>query len=323
MKRIMLGMLLAAAASVAVADAVRLEGELFARDTAALMPPTVEGMWHLNISRITADGAPVRAGEPVLSFDGTELQKRLMEKQSALAEKQSQRDKLVLELAERERTERLATEELRAGRDKAQRKASQPEDLLRGVDYRKLVAEREHAERALVLAERRERLAAEQRRQERRLVDAELQQLEAEVAMLQGAIGQLTLLAPRDGIMLHRSDWQGNKYDVGSQVWRGQAVGEVPDMNSLAVRAVLPEHDYTRVVEGMPARVVVEGSGVTLAGRVAEIGRVVRSRSRNQPVPVLDVLVLFDGPTDRLKPGQAVRVEVAREPVGDATEIAP
>lgn len=305
------------------AETLRLEGELFARDSAPLMPPSIDAIWQFSIARLTPDGTPVRAGQPVLAFEGGEVQKRLMEKMSALAEKQSQHDKLRLELAERERSERLATAERRANRDKAQRKASQPEHLLGRVDYRKLVAERRHAERAFELAERRERLAAEQRRQERLLIEAELGQLRAEVATLQTAIASLEVTAPRDGVMRHLSDWQNNKYDVGSQVWRGVSVAEVPDPTSLAVNAVLPEHQFTRLAEGVAARVVVEGSGQLLAGRIAQIGRVVRSKSRLQPVPVLDVLVTLDAPAEQLRPGQAVRVEVDAGEHGGTTTVAP
>jgi HlyD family secretion protein len=318
-----LSLLLAAPSAYAQTQTLRLEGELFARESAPLSPPSIDNMWNLNISRIAPDGAPVKRGEPVLAFEGGQLQKQLMEKMSALAEKQSQRDKLLLELAERERNERLASAEALANRDKAQRKATQPENLVRRVDYQKLVAERSHAERALELAQRREILAAEQRRQERRLIDADVQQLQTEVNTLQASIGSLQVLAPRDGIVIHRSDGQGNKFDVGTQVWRGQVIAEVPDLSTLAVRATMPEHQFTQLATGMPARVVVEGSGLTLAGRVTEIGQVVRSKSRLQPVPVLDVLVLLDAVPDKLKPGQAVRVEIAVDAVPGVAGVAP
>lgn len=300
---------LLAGQSVAAAP-LKLEGELYARDSAALMPPSIDRVWQLNIAQLTPDGTPVRQGDVVVQFEGGDVQKRLMETSSALAEKQSQLDKLQLELAEREKTERLATEQARAARDKAQRKASQPEDLLRRVDYQKLVAEREHAERSFELAERRERLAAEARRQELRLLESERQQLQQQVEKLQQAVVALQVRSPRDGVMQHLSDFQGNKFDVGSQVWRGIAVAQVPDPASLAVRATVAEHLSSRIAVGAPARVVVEGSGTALSGRVAELGRVIRSKSKLQPVPVLDLLIELDDVPARLKPGQAVRVEL-------------
>jgi len=297
------------AAALAAAP-LRLDGEVFAQRSAALAPPPIDGLWQYNITFLLPDGSAVTQGQPVLTFDGNQLQTTLATKQSALAEKLSQRDKLRLELAERERNERLATEQARATRDKAQRKASQPEDLLRGVEYRKLVIDREMNERLLAIAERREQLAAEQRRQEGRMLDAEIAQLEREVGEAEQGLGALTLTAPRDGLLVHRSSWNGEKFDVGSQVWRGQSAAEIPDPTSFAVRAQLPETDYRKVREGQPATVVVEGSGLSLSGTVASIARTVRSRSRLQPVPVIDLLVAIDGDLGRLKPGQAVRVEL-------------
>jgi multidrug resistance efflux pump len=302
--------LLVFAGTVAAQEPLRLEGEIVAREKAALMPPAVEGLWQLSITQLSPDGATVKQGEPVLAFDGGQLQQMLLSKESALKEKQSQRDKLTLELAERERTERLATEDRRAQRDKAQRKATQPEDLLRRVDYQKLVIERRQAESQLQLAQRREVLAAEQRRQEQRLVAAELALLEDEVAELKRGLQALTVLAPRDGVMLHKSSWQGEKFDVGSQVWRGQAVAEIPDLASLEVLAQLPERELLQVRSGAAARISIEGGGQQVDGRVLEIGRIVRSKSRNQPLPVVDLRIQLLTVPDGLKPGQSVRVDL-------------
>ncbi len=298
-------------APAAAAEVLSIDGEVYARESAVLLPPTIERMWMLNITQLAPDGAPVRKGEVVLGFDGNSLMQDLTEKNSKLAEKQSELDKLLLDLAERERTERLATAEARANLDKAQRKTEQPQALIPGIEYRKLMIAREQAEQRMALAQRRERLAAEQRRQEQRLLQAEIAQLQGEVAQLQGSIASLNVTAPRDGLMMHKSSWGGEKYDVGSQVYRGQAVAEIPDTDTLAVRADLPERDLSRVRVGMPVRVVVEGgAGIAVGGTVRAVGQAVRSKSRVQPVPVLDLEIALGDAAARLKPGQSVRVEI-------------
>ena len=295
----------------AAAELLSIDGEAYARESAVLLPPTVPRMWMLNITRLAPDGAPVRKGEVVLGFDGNSLMQDLTEKNSKLAEKQTELDTLLLDLAERERTERLATAEARANLDKAQRKTEQPQALIPGIEYRKLIVAREQAEQRMELVTRRERLAAEQRRQEKRLLQAEIAQLQGEVAQLQASLASLNVKAPRDGLMMHNSSWSGEKFDVGSQVFRGQAVAEIPDLDSLAVRADLPERDLTRVRVGMPVRVVVEGgAGIAVAGTVRAVGQAVRSKSRVQPVPVLDLQIELGDAADKLKPGQAVRVEI-------------
>jgi hypothetical protein len=73
----------------------------------------------------------------------------------------------------------------------------------------------------------------------------------------------------------------------------------------------LPERDLQRVAVGAQARIVSEGGARrAMSGKVASIGRAVRSKSQLQPIPVLDVEIQLDDAGARLKPGQAVRVEL-------------
>jgi len=308
-KPLLAGLLLALALP-AGAETLRIDGEVYARSSAQIMPPTVEGMWQFNITQLAPDGTPLEKGAVAVAFDASTVLKSLAEKNSKLQEKQRELDRLQLELAERERSSQLETEKARAELEKAARKTEQPPELIAGIEYRKLVVAREQAERKLELARELQAANAEQRRQELRLVRSEIAQLTADVARLAKAQADLTIAAPRSGILMHRSSWNGDKFDVGSQVWRGQTVAEIPDPATLAVRAELPERDYLRVRAGMPVRVRVDGAGGVFPGKVASIGRTVRSKSQVQPIPVMDVEVRLDDPEARLKPGQAVRVEL-------------
>jgi len=318
MKRLAL-LPIALCAGVAFAGTLKIDGEVYAQRTASLMPPPIDDLWQFNITQLAPDGSTVKKGDVVLAFDGNELMQRLMQKQSLLKEKQSQLDKLLLELAERERNERLGTAEARSNREKAQRKTTQPEEIIGGIPYRKLMVARQQSERRAALAQGRERLAAEQRVQEKRLLASEVAQLQGEVRELQASMAAMNVTAPRDGLMMHKSNWQGEKFDVGSQVWKGMSVAEIPDTATLAVRAELPERDLTRVKVGTTARIVIEGgAGSALNGRVVGIGRTVRSKSRVQPIPVLDVEIKLDDPRSKLKPGQPVRVELSVAGAGSA-----
>lgn len=311
-----------ASAAAGAATPLRVDGEVYARRSSALMPPNIERMWQFSITQLAPDGAPVKRGQAVISFDSSDVIKQLTEKRSQLKEKQSELQKLDLELADRERTERLATAESQAALEKAKRKTEQPAELIAGVEYRKLVVARQQAERKFDLARKRETLSAEQRRQERRLLAAERDQLQADVDRLQRSQQAMEVTAPRDGLMMHRSNFEGEKFDVGSQVWVGQTVAEIPDMSTLAVRAELAERDLGQVKVGAPVRIVVEGgAGSVVRGKVASVGRAVRSKSQVQPVPVLDLDVQLDDPRAPLRPGQAVRVEIAASAVVPAAGV--
>src|SRR3546814_12530189 len=131
------------------------------------MPPPCEGQGTFNGTQPAPDGAPVEKGQVVVAFDSSQTMKDLAEKQSLLKEKQSQLDKLRLELAARERDERLATAEAIANRDTARRKTEQPAEPIAGVPYKKQAVHRGQAQRTDTLAQRGSRLAAPQRHAEK------------------------------------------------------------------------------------------------------------------------------------------------------------
>jgi multidrug resistance efflux pump len=302
-----------AAPVAAPADAtpVKATGEVYPRASVAIMPPQVEGLWQMTVTQMAADGQSVKKGEPLVTFDGGDLAKNLTAKQSELKEKERQQEKLRLELAVKARDEELSVADAAAQLTKAQRKASRPADYVPGVEYKKLLIDREKAQSHADLSHDHEQAAAAERVAEQREADADVTRLKAEVDRLQTAMAGLSVAAPRDGIFLHALAWNGQRIDVGTQVWRGQSVGNIPDLATLAVRAGLPERDYTRVANGDAVRIVVDGgAGQTLTGHVETIGLGVHSKSRVEPIPVIDLDIALDKTAAALKPGQSVRIEI-------------
>lgn len=293
-----------------VAAPLKVDGEVFAQRSLAISPPAVDGLWQLTVSQMASDGVSVKKGDMLVAFEASDVVKDLTAKQGELAEKRRKQEQLALDLADRAREAELATAQARAEMEKAQRKADQPEDYIARVDYRKLVVARVKAEQRLRLTAHRQQVATRERHAEQAMADAEVTALEAEVAKLQESLRALTIKAPRDGIVVHEDSWQGGKVDVGSRIWRGQSVAQMPDLSTLAVRAALPERELARVTRGQPVRVLVSGGDRRLAGSINEVGGTVHSKSRVEAVPVVDLVIHLDGAAPGLKPGQPVQVEV-------------
>lgn len=288
-----------------------IEGEVIARRSATLVAPPIFDVWQLNIAELVPEGNMVKAGDVVLRLEVSELDKQLNDRRNTLNEKQREREKLQLALAERARSEALKTAEAQSELEKAIRKAQQPPEVVRSIDYNKLVIDRKRRERTAVLHRDRERAAARQRDAELRLVEVEIRRQEVEIARLTASIAALAVKAPIDGMMLHRADFRGEKFAVGSMAFMGLPLAEVPDMQSLAVRALLPEPELTRVAVGQNVLVHIEGgAGATLPARIVNVGRVVRSKSRIQPIPIVELLLELDRKVRGMRPGQPVRVEL-------------
>jgi len=288
-----------------------IDGEIFARQSLTISPPTVDGLWQMTVTQMAGDGEFVKKGATVVVFDGAEVMKNLTTKKGQRGEKLRTQEQLKLDLADRAHEAELATAQAKADMDKAQRKANQPKDYIARVDYQKLVVARTKAEHKLALTIGRERIAAEGRIAEQHMVDADVNQLKSDVEKLQDSLSALTVVAPRDGIVVHQDDWKGGKIDVGSQIWLGQSVAQMPDLSTLEVHAALPERELTRVHRNQRVRVVISGGGDrSLSGSISDIGYSVHSKSRVEAVPVVDVTVQLDESDFKVKPGQAVQVEI-------------
>ena len=295
--------------AAATHEITRVEGEVFAQSSAAISPPAVSGLWQLTVTQMATDGQVVKKGDVVVTFDATQVTKDLGAKQGELSESQRKQEELTLDLADRAKEVELATAQAQAEAEKARRKADLPKDYIAGIEYKKLLVARQKTDTKLGLTIHRANVAREARAAEQRMADAEVDQLQQEVRRLQTSLAALTVAAPRDGIVLHQNAWSGDKVDVGSQVWRGQSVAKIPDLQSLAVRAMLPERELTHVREGQSVRVVLSGgAGHDINGTVREIGHNVHSKSRVDAIPVVDVIIQLAATVVKLKPGQPVQV---------------
>lgn len=290
---------------------MKASGEIFAQQSVAIMPPQIPGLWQLNVTRMATDGALIKKGQPAVVFAAGSLAQKLPAKQSSLAEKKRAQEQLQLQMADDARTASLATAQAKANADKARRKAQQPEKYVPGIEYKKLVIDRQRTAQRLALAAARESAEAQSRKAQLQLAAGEVTALQREVAQMQASLMSLTVPAPRDGIFMHAVSPDGSKIDTGSQVWRGMSVGDIPDIDSLAVRANLPERDLLRVHVGQSVRVqLTGGASQTFNGHIAEVGHSVHSKSGAEPIPVIDLRIDLDDRGAKLRPGQPVSVEI-------------
>jgi multidrug resistance efflux pump len=295
---------------VAESRNLKLDGELIALQVSAVMPPSIKDVWNYNLVMLLPEGSMVQPGQPVAIFDAADLGTRLPQKQSQLNEKTTQRSKLLLDHAEAAKAAELAVAEAASGLEKARRKAEQPPDTIKRIDYDKLVIEKVLAEQNAKLAIAKRDAQARARRAELAQTDADIGLLKDEVKELEEARSKLTVVAARPGVVSHRTQFNGEKFAVGTSVFMGLSVAEVADPTTIVVQAMVAEPEAHRIRLGQIGRVAIAGGNTVLDARVTELGKVYRTKSRNQPVTVRDVRLMFDKPPEQLKPGATVTVNI-------------
>ncbi|GAB2868669.1 hypothetical protein GCM10027277_42190 [Pseudoduganella ginsengisoli] len=294
----------------AAAAALTVEGEIASRRAMPVSPPTIPYVWQYKLAQLAPEGMMVEAGQPIAVFESTEVTNQLMSQQSTLNERLRALEKLQLDQAEAERAGALALAEAQANAEKAERKASQPKELIRRVDYDKLVIERAEKAGLAKLAQAQLDAQRRARQAERAGLQTEAAQLKAQLAELQRGQAALTVTAPRRGLVLYRTNFNGEKFTAGSQIWMGLSVATLADPDQLCVNAKVPEAQAAAVAVGQAARVKVSGARQALLAKVSALGRVFHSKSGAQSTIVRDLELQFDTPPKDLKPGAAVQVEL-------------
>ena len=299
-----------AAARPAPAASLTIEGEIASRRELPIAPPTIPWIWHYNLAQLAPEGMMVEAGQTVAVFENGEVAGRLIQQQGMLQERERELEKLALEQAEAERAGALALAEAQSNADKAARKATMPKELIRRIDYDKLVIER--AEKAELARLAQVQLEAQRRARQAQRAGTEsgVAQLRAQIAVLQKGQAALMVPAPHRGLVVYRTNFRGEKFTPGSQVFVGLSVATLADPEQLCVNAKVPEAQAASVHVGQLARVILPGTRQALNARVSALGRVFHGKSAAQSAVVRDVQLQFDALPKGVKPGAAVQVEL-------------
>jgi HlyD family secretion protein len=300
-----------------------LTGELKSARAETLVAPHTPS-FQLQIRWMAEDGARVAAGQPVVEFDNSAFASKLEEKRLAAAAGADELARLQAEASAGAADKAFAVEQARTDLEKARIAAAVPAELLPRRDYQDRQLKLQQSETALAKAE--EDLAAQRGTS---TADLGVQRLtldkaRREVAAAEAAIRELTLRAPRAGLILVGDHpFAGRKLHEGDNVWTGTAVATLPDLSSMMMEAALSDVDDGRVAPGMEATCFLDAyPDAAYRGRVAEVSPVARESGRSALLRYFNVRVDL-GPLDsrqvtRLRPGMSARVEIAAAPVRGA-----
>ncbi|HLE85752.1 MAG TPA: HlyD family efflux transporter periplasmic adaptor subunit [Thermoanaerobaculia bacterium] len=298
---------------------VEIEGELEAREAAFLGAPSISRMGNFRIAFMAPEGSRVAAGERVLAFDTTELDQRLQERLADRDSAEKEIEKRATDLAKRRSETELQLAEARARLRRAGLELEVPEDL---VAARELAGQRidsELARREIAYLEERLELLARQAAAELGALAERRAAAAARVREVEGHLERMRVPAPRDGVVIYATNWQGEKSKVGDTVWRGMPLLQVPDLSRLQGAGRVDEADAGALAAGQRVTLRLDAHpDRPLAGRVARIGRTVQRRSPRDPVKVVRLEIALDQVEPELmRPGMRFRGQVELERAAD------
>lgn len=292
---------------------IPVNGSLKSSSSIHIGTPAIHRMWSFTITFMAPEGREVEKGARILGFDTKELQQRLMRKQPELDTAKKELEKIRIEEREKIEDYRLQLAEKLVQREKASRKAEIPGDLISQNEARKAQMDLQLAELEVQLLESQ---LNNQRIRMSTLVKAKqslIKRLETEVAFLQESIQKMMVKAPIDGIIVYTPDpWEGKKRQIGDRAWRGMKVMQMPDLKKMEVEVLIPESHSGKVKKGMAAEVRLDSNPDKIYhGRVKSLGRVYRTKSKDQPSIICDAVVSLDESDPKImRPGMAAKVDI-------------
>lgn len=280
-------------------------GTLASVQSLRIGPPQVQEVWDYKIAFMAPEGMQVRAGEPVLGFDTSELERELLDKMAERdsAQKELEKRQTNLEIARREAALQLAEAEARER--KARLKVDVPAELVASKELAQSREELALAIREVAYLKEKARLQKLEAGSEMASLVSRRDRAAARVREMENAIRRMTVTAPRDGTVVYLDTGQGEKKKVGDSAWRGQSVLEIPDLRTLRAEGEIDEADAGRVAVGQRVTLRLDAHpDDVFTGRVRSIGGAVRSKSDVNPLKVVKLEIDLDR-TDpqRMRPG--------------------
>lgn len=277
----------------------------------------------MKVSWIADDGSLLRKGEVIVRFDETEFVDLLLRGREDHSTATNKFEKADAESSATRtnlrRDARLAQSELEA----AQRfKFDDAEIFSRyarieaEVDQNLASSRKRHAEEVLGV---RDKLA----RVERDIISIEDRRAGIKIKQAEEGLQALQVSAPHDGILVLVRNWRGDLPRVGDTMWRGQPIGEIPELTSMQAEVFVLEADAAGLALDQKATLFLESdSHVQFKGKVKSVDKVARPRIPRQPVQYFGVTVELER-TDRklMKPGARVRATLEVENQANAFAI--
>jgi len=302
---------------------VTASGELESKQTAMIAPPSVSRMWQYQIKQLTPENSRVKKGQLIVSFDGKKVMDRLIDKQAELDRAQQQLENKEIKETETEQELILKVAEKKMGYEKAQRKAEIVDHSRSENDRNKSVIDFTIAENDFFLAKEKLKFHLNNKALNLKLAKGKVNRLMSEVEEFNKDIERLKVKAPIDGMVIYRSNWQGEKPAVGESVQFGQPIVELAVIEKMQLKAQIAEPDSGKIKLGQQVKIMIDGTQeIVLQGKVVELGRVFRDKSSQDKRRVFDAIIAFEQPKNTvIRPGMTARIEVIIQVLDNALTL--
>jgi HlyD family secretion protein len=275
-------------------------------------PPMFGNYWNFQIVNIAPEGKQVKAGDPLITFDAQRIHEDLQRFQNELdqAGKELEKTRTQIDLERQELQSRLAAAENNYEKLKLKQARDLRVESLIKVEEDRLAFEQARRETEAL----KERIEWHKKSSEAtyQIIASKKARAENKVNEIKKGMENFQAKADRDGVVIYKTKWNGEKYRVGETVWMGQSLLEIPDLNTIIAEAYVPEVDIGKLNRGQRAEVTIDAfPDKVYTGFIKSIGTLVQPKAWDIPNKILDIQIALDQlDISIMRPAMSVKAKI-------------
>ncbi|HTK82098.1 MAG TPA: efflux RND transporter periplasmic adaptor subunit [Bacteroidota bacterium] len=310
--------------SVATADvrrgefriSIKSSGEIRAANSFTLTTPRVR-YGQMQIVYLIPEGTTVKAGDVIVRFASTDVDKTIADKEAELSINKSDLDKFKADkdLRLSELDGNLRNAELSYEQAKLQ-----VEKMKFEADVQKKEAEINLERNRISYDQAKKKVESQgsvDKSEERKIV-LKVQQTQNDLDRAKKDKEQYTLKATLGGLAVYENNWStGRKVAVGDSPWGGMALVSLPDLSKMQSVTNVNEVDVSKVKKDQKVKIKLDAfPEKEFMGNVLSVGTIGQQRDQSN-TKTFEVIVDIDGVDPVLKPGMTTSNEVIMSSISD------
>jgi HlyD family secretion protein len=286
-------------------------------------PPPFGDYWQFQIVSLAPEGNNVKTGDLLINFDAQKVREDLQRYQSELdqANKELEKTRVSIDLERQELVSRLAAAQNKFEKLKLKQGAGSDIEASNVIEKDNLAVEQ--AKREVDALKERIEWHKKSSEASYNIIGSRKARAENRVKSIQKGIDGFQAKADRDGVVVYKVKWNGERPRVGETVWSGMPVIEIPELNTILAEALVPEVDIGKIKIGQHAEVSIDAfPGRSFPGTVKSIGTLVRPKAWDIPNKVLDVQVALDQlDVAVMRPAMSIRLKIETNSIADCMAV--
>ncbi len=287
------------------------------RTKAYVLPRAQYNFGAMRVVGLIEHGSMVQAGDSLMQLDLSGLNRYILDREASLENELAAKEKLIVTNENRikELESSIANEQASFDLKRIEVDATAFES-----ERTRRIKELEFEQARINLAQNRRRLelAHVMNASDMKIQDIRLAQIEGDIRNVERIRGEYTIRTTVNGVFQVGQNYRNypNLLKVGDEVYQGQPLGNVPELEHMKVTTFVGENDFLKVTTGQSVAIRLDATPeVVFDGRVAYIGRLCRLKEPGSASRLkgFDVEVEVLRPDERLKPGMTVSCEFLAE----------